>query len=61
MSNLSRPLNSPSATTIDDFRDFTLANAVPLGGAGTPQFFEGTALVKASAAVLAEAKPTATV
>ena len=36
-----------------DFRDFTFANAVRLWGAGNPKFFEGTAVAKAAAAVLA--------
>ena len=39
--------------TTDDFRDFTFANAVRLWGAGNPQFFEGTAVAKAAAVVLA--------
>jgi predicted TIM-barrel fold metal-dependent hydrolase len=47
--------------TTDDFRDFTFANAVRLWGAGNPKFFEGTAVAKAAATVLAEAKATATV
>lgn len=38
----------------EDFRDFTFANAVRLWGAGNPQFFEGTVVEKAAAAVLAE-------
>jgi predicted TIM-barrel fold metal-dependent hydrolase len=41
--------------TADDFRDFTFANAVRLWGAGNPRFFEGTAVARAAAAVLAEA------
>ena len=44
-----------------DFRDFTFANAVRLWGAGNPKFFEGTAVAKAAAAVLAEAKAPAAV
>ena len=40
--------------TRDDFRDFTFANAVRLWGAGNPSFFEGTAVAKAAAALLAE-------
>src|SRR5438034_8185155 len=40
--------------TTDDFRDFTFANAVRLWGTGNPKFFEGTAVAKAAAAVLAE-------
>jgi predicted TIM-barrel fold metal-dependent hydrolase len=39
--------------TRDDFRDFTFANAVRLWGAGNPRFFEGTAVAKAAAALLA--------
>jgi predicted TIM-barrel fold metal-dependent hydrolase len=39
--------------TDDDFRDFTFANAVRLWGAQNPKFFEGTAVAKAAAAVLA--------
>jgi len=42
--------------TTDDFRDFTFANAVRMFGTGNPRFFEGTAVAKAAAAVLAEAK-----
>ncbi len=38
----------------EDFRDFTFANAVRLWGAGNPQFFEGTVVEKAAAAVLGE-------
>jgi predicted TIM-barrel fold metal-dependent hydrolase len=41
--------------TADDFRDFTFANAVRLWGAGNPRFFEGTAVARAAAAVLAAA------
>jgi hypothetical protein len=40
----------------DDFRDFTFANAVRLWGTQNPKFFEGTAVAKAAAAVLAEVK-----
>ena len=39
--------------TTDDFRDFTFANAVRLWGTQNPRFFEGTAVAKAAAAVLA--------
>ncbi len=39
--------------TAEDFRDFTFANAVRLWGRGNPRFFEGTAVAKAAAAVLA--------
>jgi predicted TIM-barrel fold metal-dependent hydrolase len=39
--------------TSDDFRDFTFANAVRLWGAGNPRFFQGTAVAKEAAAVLA--------
>jgi len=39
--------------TADDFRDFTFANAVRMWGAGNPRFFEGTAVAKAAAALLA--------
>jgi predicted TIM-barrel fold metal-dependent hydrolase len=46
--------------TRDDFRDFTFANAVRLWGTQNPRFFEGTAVAKAAAAVLAETRsPTA--
>ena len=38
--------------TVDDFRDFTFANAVRLWGRGNPNFFEGTAVARAAAAVL---------
>jgi predicted TIM-barrel fold metal-dependent hydrolase len=41
--------------TADDFRDFTFANAVRLWGTQNPAFFEGTAVARAAAAVLAEA------
>lgn len=40
--------------TSEDFRDFTFANAVRLWGRQNPSFFEGTAVAKAAAAVLAE-------
>ena len=40
--------------TAEDFRDFTFANAVRLWGMQNPKFFEGTAVAKAAAAVLAE-------
>ncbi|MGH7323973.1 MAG: amidohydrolase family protein [Candidatus Rokuibacteriota bacterium] len=39
--------------TAGDFRDFTFANAVRMWGAGNPRFFEGTAVAKAAAALLA--------
>jgi hypothetical protein len=38
--------------TADDFRDFTLANAVRLWGAQNSDFLEGTAVADAAAAVL---------
>ncbi len=41
--------------TSEDFRDFIFANTVRLWGAGNPGFFNGTAVEKAAAAVLAEA------
>jgi len=48
--------------TAEDFRDFTFANAVRRWGTQNPTFFEGTAIAKAAAAVLAEgAQPTAPV
>jgi predicted TIM-barrel fold metal-dependent hydrolase len=40
--------------TAADFRDFTFANAVRLWGTQNPNFFAGTAVAKAAAAVLAE-------
>jgi predicted TIM-barrel fold metal-dependent hydrolase len=43
--------------TRDDFRDFTFANAVRLWGTQNPRFFEGTAVARAAAEVLA--RPTA--
>jgi predicted TIM-barrel fold metal-dependent hydrolase len=46
--------------TENDFRDFTFANAVRMFGKVNPKFFEGTAVAKAAATVLAEAKATAT-
>jgi hypothetical protein len=46
--------------TAEDFRDFTFANAVRLWGAQNPKFFEGTAVAKAAASVLAEAPGRAT-
>jgi predicted TIM-barrel fold metal-dependent hydrolase len=47
--------------TAEDFRDFTFANAVRLWGAANPRFFEGTAVEKEAAAVLAaELAPPAT-
>jgi hypothetical protein len=39
--------------TSDDFRDFTFANAVRLWGEVNPRFFEGTAVEKEAATVLA--------
>ena len=47
--------------TQDDFRDFTFANAVRLWGTQKPKFFEGTAVAKAAAAVLAETPSRAAV
>src|SRR6058998_1193092 len=41
--------------TLEDFRDFTFANAVRLWGTGNPGFFRGTVVEKAAAAVLAQA------
>jgi hypothetical protein len=38
--------------TADDFRDFTLANAVSLWGTQNPDLLEGTAVADAAAAVL---------
>src|SRR5262249_53801278 len=46
--------------SVEDFRDFTFANAVRLWGAGNPRFFEGTAVAKAAASVLAESAARAT-
>ena len=40
--------------TAEDFRDFTFANAARLWGTQNPKFFEGTAVAKAAAAVLAD-------
>ena len=40
--------------TSQDFRDFTFANVVRLFGTQNPKFFEGTAVAKAAAALLAE-------
>jgi predicted TIM-barrel fold metal-dependent hydrolase len=40
-----------------DFRDFTFANAVRLWGTQNPDFFAGTRVAKAAAAVLAEPQP----
>ena len=42
--------------TPEDFRDFTFTNAVWLWGTQNPKFFEGTAVARAAAAVLAETK-----
>src|SRR5437899_10463750 len=42
--------------TPEDFRDFTFTNAVRLWGTQNPKFFEGTAVARAAAAVLAETK-----
>jgi hypothetical protein len=36
----------------NDFRDFTFANAVRLWGTQNPDFFEGTVVADAAAAVL---------
>ena len=47
--------------TTEDFRDFTFTNAVRLWGTQNRKFFEGTAVAKAAAAVLAEAKAPADV
>ena len=47
--------------TAEDFRDFTFANAVRLWGTQNPRFFEGTAVAKAAAAVLAESRSAASV
>jgi hypothetical protein len=38
----------------DDFRDFTFANAVRFWGSANPNFFKGTVVEKAAAAVLAD-------
>jgi predicted TIM-barrel fold metal-dependent hydrolase len=40
------------------FRDFTFANAVRLWGTQNPDFFAGTRIAKAAAAVLAEPQPS---
>src|SRR5207302_1198642 len=40
---------------------FYFANAVRMFGTGNPRFFEGTAVAKAAAALLANTKATATV
>jgi hypothetical protein len=40
-----------------DFRDFAFANAVRLWGTQNPDFFAGTRVAKAAAAVLAEPQP----
>ncbi len=42
--------------TADNFRDFTVANAVRLWGTQNPRFFEGTRVGKEAAAVLAAAQ-----
>jgi len=42
--------------TPEDFRDFTFTNAVRLWGTQNPKFFEGTAVARAAAVVLAETK-----
>jgi hypothetical protein len=39
--------------TSDDFRDFIFANAVRLWGEVNPRFFQGTAVEREAAAVLA--------
>jgi hypothetical protein len=41
----------------DDFRDFMFANAVRFWGEVNPDFFKGTAVEKAAAAVLAAPRP----
>jgi hypothetical protein len=41
--------------TVDDFRDFTFANAVRLWGTVNPAFFKGTVVEKQAADVLASA------
>ncbi len=45
--------------TAEDFRDFTFANAVRLWGDVNPRFFEGTAVEREAAAVLAASAPGA--
>jgi predicted TIM-barrel fold metal-dependent hydrolase len=45
--------------TADDFRDFTFANAVRLWGGVNPRFFEGTAVEREAAAVLAPTRAAA--
>lgn len=42
--------------TEDNFRDFTFANAVHLWGTQNPRFFEGTAVAKAAAEELGQAR-----
>ena len=42
--------------TTEDFRDFTFANAVRLWGTNNPRFFEGTAVARQAAEVLAAQK-----
>jgi len=41
--------------TAEDFRDFTFANAVRLWGTQNPDFFEGTVVADAAAAILGKA------
>jgi len=45
-----------SHITMDDFRNFTFANAVRLWGTQNPRFFEGARVAKQAAAVLAAAQ-----
>ena len=40
----------------DDFRDFTLTNAVRLWGRQNPRFFEGTVVAEEAVAALVEPK-----
>ena len=50
-----------SLMTPDDFRDFAFANAVRLHGGMNPDFFTGTVVERAAAALLAaDRKPAAT-
>jgi hypothetical protein len=51
-------LQEDGLITADDFRDFTFANAVRLWGTGNPGFFEGTAVQKEAAEVIAAARAT---
>ena len=43
--------------TPGDFRDFVFANPVHFWGDGNPDFFQGTAIEKEAAALLAEEGP----